>query len=224
MRSMCRRCEAPASAVGSDGNMGFSGCVLDMCSRSGNSGFMQDTPATYSDMESFIGTASAKGWIGATSGKAISSTLRRLRSTLEEHEAQDVHEIDAADVLRRFQNKNRDVSGGSLNAYQSRLSSAIKMYLEWRENRAGWRPRSSGGRPPKSATKSNPKPSRKGQAAEDTPPDPGTHSIDRPDDSKLSYPFPLREGVVVRLNGLPPDLTGAEVERIARFLRVLCVD
>jgi len=40
---------------------------------------------------------------------------------------------------------------------------------------------------------------------------------------RLTYPFPLRPGLVVRIS-LPPDLTGRESRRLARFLETLTVD
>ena len=37
----------------------------------------------------------------------------------------------------------------------------------------------------------------------------------------LSYPFPLRSGVIVTLNQIPRDLTREEAERIGGFVRTL---
>lgn len=39
----------------------------------------------------------------------------------------------------------------------------------------------------------------------------------------LAYPFPIRPGVTVSLLNIPADMTKAEAERIAAFIKALAV-
>ena len=184
---------------------------------------MPDTPPTYEELERFIETQTESGRIGGTSGQAMTLTLRRLKSTLVPGEAEDVQQLDVDDVIHRFANLNRGVVGpSSLASYKSRLVSARRMFLEWREDPVRWKPRSSPAASPRVKVASNGK--KKDSGSEKEGPDGAEADDGPPTGSTLNYPFPLRDGLIVRLVGLPPDLNQADVERIARFLRVLCVD
>ncbi|MGF1635341.1 MAG: hypothetical protein ACFCVE_15950 [Phycisphaerae bacterium] len=179
---------------------------------------------TIDELDSFIKTQTAQGRIGQTSGSSMLSTIRRIKPMLEPQEASDVESLDLAGLMHRFANLTRgEVSANTMASYKSRLTSAIKMFSEWRANPSGWRPRGGGG--PKPKPKKQPKPGRvdvpshdelaSAESPEASPAQDGKHIV---------YPFPLRDGVIVRLHGLPTDLKPADVERISQFLRLLCVD
>jgi hypothetical protein len=182
---------------------------------------MSQVAPSFEELTKFITTAASKGWIGSVSGAAMLSALRRVAPVLEDREKSDVNAIDIDALIRRFSNLNREVGGSSLKSYSSRISSARKMFLEWRNDPKTWKPRATA---PTSGVGKRAKNLRKDEK-------PGSNlqsesEMEKPDggENRLSYPFPLRDGVVVKLIGLPPDLTQGDVERITRFLRVLCVD
>ena len=184
---------------------------------------MSEIPPTVIELNNFLKTATAKGWIGPTSGNAMMSTLRRVGPVFDEAEAADVEAINVNAVIRRFANLNRDVAASSLQSYTSRITSAIRMFSEWRKDPTTWRPRGGNGAPgaPKKASSRSSKKTSddaEGDAA------PAIDGLGTGEAVGLSYPFPLRDGVIVKLVGLPRDLTEKDVERISRFLRVLCVD
>lgn len=187
-----------------------------------NTSAMVHAPPTFEEMANFVATATSKGWIGSTSGQAMQSTLRRVKPVLDERETSDVKNIDVGALIRRFANLNREVGSASLKSYASRLGSAIKMFREWRDDPASWRPRSTGGAHNKNSPRT--RKSRSVEATEISAEAADKVALAGSPDGTLSYPFPLRDGVIMRFVGLPRDLNQSDVERISRFLRVLCAD
>jgi hypothetical protein len=181
---------------------------------------MSHVQSTFDDLQGFVATATTKGWIGTTSGNAIQTTLRRIKPVLEEPETQNVASIDPKAVIHRFANLNRDVGGASLNSYRSRLASAIKMFMEWRSDPTRWKPRSQPSTPSRRSVR-NAADEANGVAE---PKNGGGEAVADTDQGRLVYPFPVRPGMVMKFVGLPPDLNQNDVERISRFLRVLCID
>ena len=165
--------------------------------------------------------------------KSTSSNLRaacdRVFTILETPEREDVAKIDVNDALQRFHNLNPSVSYESLRGYKSRVLKAIKLFLDFKKDPINWKPEMQ--TRPSRSTKS------KTQATNHDAPT--THDDDSPQSetpretqppyrassvSTLTIPFPLRADVTINIAGIPRDLTSAECERIAAFLRPLATD
>src|SRR6266545_3531645 len=110
----------------------------------------------------------------------------------------DVRTIDVDDVLDQFE----DAAAGrltthSLQTYRAGFRRGLDMFLRWQAKDPRWDigPSSRARRPPAPATGS---------------------------DGTIPHTFPVRAGITTRLT-LPVDLTAAEADRLAQFIRSLVV-
>lgn len=173
----------------------------------------------------FLVTASQKGWIKPNTAASLKGACERVLGVLDPEEKVDVAKIDVDAVLRRFANKNSDVSPQSLRVYGSRIRSAVKHFTESKANPTGWKPptgrsarASSKGKGTEGKTEKNPRKTTKTKPT-------GGSSNEAPAvlDRGLSYPFPLRADVTITISNIPRDLRASEVDRIAQFLKALAL-
>ena len=111
--------------------------------------------------------------------------------------------------------------------YKSRFKSAVKMHSEWIANPSGWRYRAerpaASRRKPQSTVppRPEPRPAGGGPVVRETAmnhPKPPMGAADI-----ITYPYPLRPGLVVQIN-LPPDLRSTEARRLAAFIESLVAE
>jgi hypothetical protein len=149
---------------------------------------------------------------------------------MDDGERADLRTADLDAVTKRFTNKRaHDFSPGSLKEYGNRLKRAVGLFVTWRDDPASFTVKT---RATKGATKSKratAAPAKSGAGADATtataavpvsapatpvaPSQPGSYSTS----------FPVRAGFVVTLTNVPGDLTSAEAERLAGFVRLLGV-
>lgn len=182
------------------------------------------------DLLKFLETAGQKGWIKAATASGLKGACERVLGALDEEEKVDVARIDVDAALKRFGNKNGNISPQSLGIYGSRIRSAIKMFTEAKANPTSWKPPT--GRTARASAKAetstgaHEKP--KGLSAKNltepssaaTPHAPGVADVLG---RGLSYPFPLRADVTITISNIPRDLRATEVDRIAQFLKALAL-
>lgn len=142
-----------------------------------------------------------------------------MLAVLSEDEAQDVIGIDLNHIMSRFDNLNpHQYTPESLQAYRSRLKTALEDFRSYCDNPVSFRPASQGRNKTK-RTDSVSKPAKKTPVQETTPiasqfaPSP---MVDLPNVNQL--PIPLRQNLTVRVFGLPYDLTAAEAKKIANII------
>lgn len=169
----------------------------------------------------FWSWASSKGLMNENTAKGIAAPVRQVLSIDENWETQDVSNIDADELLQRFQNvRGKDFKPESLNAYARRFKQALDLFLQYTRDPSGWKFKGkiSSNRKPK-AEKSDKQLNL--QVSEDidkaTLPQAGNLL------PLMEYPFPLRDNCIVKIK-LPTDLKVAEVERLTLFIRTLALD
>lgn len=173
------------------------------------------------DLLEFLDHASVRGLMPAATAQALAVASRNVLGVLSEKEQEDLSQHDIASVIKRFNNKRaKDFNPSSLKEYGRRVSRAIDLFVQWREDPANFTFKTR-------ATSSARKKERNEGAAATT----GTS--DGAFDAVLTGPqragayqsaIPVRPGLVVTLHNIPPDLTKAEAERLANFVRMLAVD
>jgi len=154
----------------------------------------------------------------AATAQALAVATRNVFSVLDESERAALPLDDMDGVIRRFNNKrSRDFNPSSLTEYGRRVRRAVELYLGWRNDPASFSVKTrvtSGGR------RDRPH----GRQAESS-------SVREPDDN-VEWPsmatasgyqtaFPVRRGHVVAISNIPHDLSAAEAERLANFIRLL---
>lgn len=174
--------------------------------------------ATGKGLIDFVSFAADKHLINANTAGALLAASREVLRAIEPEgwEALDLRTVDVDDFTTRFERARAGkLKPESLLVYKSRFKNAIQMYFQYLENPSGWRYKPER---PAAARKKPGTVSVRSESADDEPADPrGVRA------TTIEYPFPLRQGVVVKLH-LPSDLTRPESKRLAAFIDALAVE
>ncbi len=171
------------------------------------------------DLLDFLSHASERGLMPAATAQALAVATRNVLGVLSEEERADLRQTELAGVIKRFNNKRaKEFSPLSLKEYGRRLHRAVDLFLRWREGPANFAVKTRATTIARGRERnSRPEPvqapiSQEGDAALATPQQGGFQSA-----------FPIRPGRVVSIVNIPNDLTPAEAERLASFVRMLAV-
>jgi hypothetical protein len=174
-----------------------------------------------SDLLDFLSHASDKGLMPAATATALGVASRNVLGVLDGDEPQDVRRLDLDGVIRRFTNKRaKDFNPSSLKEYGRRVRKAVELFLSWREDPANFTVK----------TRATTNVRRKDQNSR---PEPIPAETSRPggtavtpaqDRGGYQSAFPVRPGTVVTVFNIPNDLTPAEAERLAKFVKMLAVE
>lgn len=170
------------------------------------------------DLLAFLDHAAERGLMPAATAQALAVASRNVFGILSEPEKADVSQLDLDAVIKRFQNKRaRDFSTDTLKEYDRRVRRAVKLFLEWREDPANFhaatRSTTTGRR-----RKSGPEISASGEISN------SGAAVPLPSTGTYQTVLPLAPGRIVTLANVPVDLTTAEAERLAQFVRMLVVE
>jgi hypothetical protein len=153
----------------------------------------------------------------AATARALAVASRNVIDILTEDEKADLSRLDIDAVIKRFVNKRaKDFNPASLKEYGRRVRRAVDLFLEWRKDPANFttKTRASSTSRRKQSGAENGERTTKDLQAEAIPSQlPGTYPSS----------FPIRPGLVVTLVNIPYDLTSAEAERLASFIKMLAV-
>lgn len=169
------------------------------------------------DLLEFLDHAGDKGLMPAATAQALAVATRNVLGILSDDEKVDLSQLDLEAAVRRFTNKRaKDFNPTSLKEYGRRVKRAVELFLSWREDPANFaiKTRATGA----------PRKKEKGSGNNEAATREAT-SEHVPDEIAGSYrsSVPIRPGLVVTLINIPNDLTSAEAERIANFVRMLAL-
>lgn len=174
------------------------------------------------DLLDFLTHASDKGLMPAATSMALAVASRNVLGVLDGDELDDVRRLDLDGVIKRFNNKRaRDFNPSSLKEYGRRVRRAIELFLSWRENPANFTVKTR-------TTTTNAR--RKDNVSRPEPPAAEPSKIGGPsvtpaqESGGYQSAIPIRPGTVVTVLNIPSDLTSAEAERLAAFVRMLAVE
>lgn len=182
------------------------------------------TGRTADDLKTFLSWTADKGLVPAATVHARKAASNMVLDILSDEEAQDVTALDLDDVMRRFQNlKGKNYTPTSLRTYQSRLGKAVEDFKVYLDNPMAFKP--SGSRQSGGVSRAASKGKSKAAVAESPRPvAPSSHSpasLEMPSTHILS--IPIRADLVVRIQGLPFDLSVAEAEKIANVVKAMAM-
>ncbi len=171
------------------------------------------------DLLDFLDHAGDRGLMPTATAQALAVASRNVLGVLTEQERLDLSRQDLDGVIKRFNNKRaKDFSPSSLKEYARRVHRAVELFLTWREDPANFtvKTRATTGARKKEKGKGSGlhEPENELTQPEQRPPAPGTYNS----------AMPVRPGVVVTLSNVPYDLTRAEAERLANFIRMLTTE
>lgn len=159
----------------------------------------------------FLGNKGLMNKATVASRKAATNTFL---SILADEEADDLRKIDLDEVALRFSNlKGGQFKPDSIKVYKSRVSSAIEDLKKYKANPLNFKPSISAPKAP-SAPKSE----------KDTKPSTNKAGTKSGNESEVVFPVPIRPDVVVKIAGLPSDLTKKEAAKIANVVLALATD
>jgi hypothetical protein len=150
-------------------------------------------------LTTFLDYLSSKGLMAKNTAAGRKAACGKVLGVLDPEEQSDVLNLDLDDAMTRFINlEGRAYTPNSLNVYKSRVASSLSDFASYLQNPAAFKPSTA-------SKKSN------GESAKRSGP------------SANVFPIPIRADVVVRINGLPFDLTPAEAEKIASVVKAMAM-
>jgi len=163
----------------------------------------------------FLGFLGKKGLMNKTTVAARRASVNTLLSILSDQEAQDVRKLDLNEVAMRFTNlKGAQFKPESIKVYKSRVTSAIEDLKKYRANPLTFKPNIV-----------SPKSSASAKADKDVEKNRFVKDGKLPDNSAdIIFPVPIRPDVVVRVVGVPSNLTKKEATKIANVVLALAMD
>jgi hypothetical protein len=178
-----------------------------------------ETRTTGKDLVDHWSWAAEKGIMKKNSAFALKSACANVLSVIDDWESIDITSVDVEDAITRFKNiQARNYKPKSLEAYGKRFRNAVESFLEYIQDPGAWKPTSRQIQPANSSSDNKPKKKHDIQKEEDQiAPQPASGR------GLIDYPFPLRDGLTVRLM-LPRDITVNEVKRLNAFMSTLAVD
>lgn len=170
------------------------------------------------DLLEFLDHAAVRGLMPTATARALAVASRTVLGILTDDERADLSQLDIDAVIKRFVNKRaKDFNPTSLKEYGRRVRRAVDLFVKWRNDPANFaiKTRASNGSRRKESGAENGEPTKKDAQEAALP-------SERPETYQSS--LPIRPGLVVTLVNVPNDLTGAEAERLANFIRMLAVE
>lgn len=173
------------------------------------------------DLLEFLGHASDRGLMPAATATALAVASRNVLGVLDAEEDQDLRKVELDGVIKRFTNKRaKDFNPSSLKEYARRVRKAVELFLSWREDPANFHVKTR----TTVNTRRKDSASRAESAPEEVSNTSTTSFVPSPDSGGYQSAFPIRTGTVVTVSNIPSDLTPAEAERLAKFVRMLAVE
>ena len=171
----------------------------------------------------FLTHAGERGMLPAATASALAVACRTVFDVLEPEQAADLRQVDLDRLVKQFTNKRaRDFNPSSLKEYGRRVKRAWELFSAWKSDPANFSP--------KTRTTAKRGVKRSDRSAADPVGTP-TPTVSVPSTALAVDPFefegayasafPIRRGHVVTISNLPSDLTIAEAERLAEFVRLL---
>lgn len=170
----------------------------------------------------FLDWTSEKGIMAKNTVAGRKAAAGKVLGVLDPEEQADVTAIDLDSTMTRFFNLHgKDYNTSSLNVYKSRTNAAINDFQEWLADPLAYKPQSSKVEK-KAAKKSLKKETPKsGPAVTET----GPVSASPSQSTAVNvFPIQIRENLVVRIHGLPFDLSKPEADRIANVIKAMAME
>lgn len=159
----------------------------------------------------FLDYEREKGLVNPATIASRKASVNAVLGILGPEEVQDVRGLSIDSIMARFANKRgSDFTPDSLKVYKSRVTSALNDFIDYRKDPASFKAGTSQ-RAPRAvkAEKINATVKTKSERAVDSL------------GSDMSFPVPIRPDVIVKLVGIPSDLTKREATKIANVVLAL---
>jgi hypothetical protein len=170
---------------------------------------------------SFLEYLGSKGLMARNTVGGRKAAVSKMLGVLDPEETGDVTALDLDQVMTRFVNlEGKNYTPDSLTVYRSRVNASINDFVSYLENPAAFKP-SGGAKKPK---QENGKKSAAAKTTVEPKPQEAAPRFEPPPSAAANvFPIPIRPDVVVRIHGMPFDLTPAEADKIAAIVRAMAM-
>lgn len=189
---------------------------------------MQDNDYSGTALLDFLEYAGEKGLLKLETARSRRVAVKKILSVADADEAADMRQFDLDAVFHRFQNRNsQEYKPESLGVYRSRFATALKDFLNWKENPSAFKTATVTRNVAPKKKESKPAPNLSAPwkcyfgANGNTGPQTTTGS-GRSLSSPIVMPVPIKDtAVTIAIENIPYDLTKTESEKIKKFLHSL---
>jgi len=180
---------------------------------------MTTTSNTPNDVMAFIDYLRTKGLMNDATARGRKAAVAAMFSVLDETERADVTAVDLDELAIRFLNKRGgEFQPSSVKVYKARVASALADFKKYRADPLNFK---VGIAPKPKTEKTSSQPKGKQPVRPVSP-----QSQQQPigaflNPSEFVFPVPIRPNTVVKIVGLPSDLSKQEAARIANVITAL---
>lgn len=170
----------------------------------------------------FLDWTAEKGLMAKNTVGGRKAAVTAVLGILDPEEKGDVTTVDLDSAMTRFINlQGKKYNTSSLNVYKSRTNAAINDFRNWVNDPLAFRLQANKSEKPQNKPVKSNKPSVGKEYQEDHQ----SGSVVAPSHQASAnvFPIPIRENVVVRIHGLPFDLSTAEAEKIANVVKAMAM-
>jgi len=172
----------------------------------------------------FLDFLANKGLLNKATANSRKAAVNTLLSILSPEESADLRGLNLDDLVMRFFNiKGNEFKPESVRVYKSRLASVLDDYERYKRDPLGFRPRvAPRERTEKSPRAENDKTSRSQEKVRPSASEAAeTTLISNDPVQSIVFPIPVRPGVIVKVAGIPSDLTSEEAQKIGNVILAL---
>ena len=163
----------------------------------------------------FLDYIGSKGLLSPVTARSRKASAKKVLSILSEDEAEDVTALDIDAVMLRFSNlEGKNYTPDSLMTYKSRVKAAIDDFRSYLSNPLTFKSRTQ-------TRERREKPSNDkltAQRVTAAAPVSAPRTVEAPLAASNVLNIPLRADLIVRVHGLPFDLTSGEAKKIANVI------
>ncbi|MBN9223065.1 MAG: hypothetical protein J0I79_34495 [Mesorhizobium sp.] len=178
---------------------------------------MDARPRSRDALLEFLDYLARKGLLNKITANARKAAASKVLALLDESEAADLTNVDLDQLMHRFSNiEGGNYTPGSLNTYKSRIKSSVEDFLNYQDSPMTFKVGGAAG-----ARKTSDR-QKGGQTTGERPAArPVASPVIAPPTSVSVLPIPIRQNLIVQIQGLPFDLTTAEANKIANVVRAM---
>ena len=168
-------------------------------------------------LKKFFEYLGSKGLMNSSTVAARKSAANKMLSLLDDKEARDLRHVDLDLLSTRFSHLHgKDFTPDSMTTYKSRLKSGVEDFLRYTAN-----PASFNSDAPRARAQSRSDNEVKSGNGSNGGMQPLTSDRVSLGSSETVFPIPLRQGLVVKVVGIPADMSKKEAQKIANVVLAL---
>ena len=172
------------------------------------------------DLLDFLTHTGERGLMPATTASSLAVAVRNVMTVLTEAERNDLSQMDIDKVIKRFTTKRaRDFNPSSLKEYGRRVHRAVDLFQRWRDDPSNFSVKTRSTNAVRKKQRNGGNDIRGADTAEADIREP----VAVTPRGAYASSIPIRPDWVVTVTNIPADLTNAEAERLATFIRMLAV-